>query len=67
MPNITQLPHNGSTLTMRIVTIEPDVATVIGRELYAPKQYYPTGKPVNECQTFVEYLDLPTEGHDQTA
>ena len=67
MPNITQLPRKGSTLTMRIVTIEPDVATVIGRELYAPKQYYPTGKPVNECQTFVEYLDLPMEVHGQTA
>ena len=59
MPKIKTRPKPGTLLALRLTTIEANVATQFGREMFAPKQDYPTGKLLTEHSMLVEYLTTP--------
>ena len=59
MPKIKQKPKPGTMLALRLTTIEANVATQFGKELFAPKLDYPSGTLLTEHSMLVEYLTTP--------
>ena len=59
MPHIKARPKPGTLLALRLTTIEANVATQFGREMFAPKLDYPTGRLFTEHSMLVEYLTTP--------
>ena len=55
-PEVVTKPCDGSQLMLRLVKIEPNVATMFGCELIAPAGQYPTGRLITENTEMVEYL-----------
>ena len=59
-PILDTVPRRGTPLMLRTVTIEPNVATLFGTELFAPMLDYPSKKPVNDRYIMRMYETIPT-------